>query len=331
METGIFGTSGQKLSRIGLGCFSMSGAYGAADDAESIATIHRAIDLGVTLLDTSASYGQGHNHQLIGKALTGGRRNKVFIHSKTGTVRAPDGRSVAEGSGSAERLRAICELSLKNLGIETLDALCLSRVDPTVPIEDSVGAMARMVEEGKTRFIGLSEAAPETVRRGNAVHPLVSLQFEYSLWTRDVEDGGHLAACADMGLALMAYAPLGYGFLTGAVGGRGALEKGDTRHKFPRFDAGNAEANRARVAVVQEIAASHGATAAQIALAWLLAKDDRVFPIPGCKSRAHLEDNLAAVEIALSPQDLASLEKAFPPGAAAGDRYEPGGMKRVNL
>lgn len=330
METRIFGTSEKKLSRIGLGCFSMSGAYGAADDGESIATIHRALDLGVTLLDTSASYGQGHNHQLIGKALKGGRRDKVFIHSKTGTVRAPDGRSIAEGSGTPERLREICELSLRNLGIETLDALCMSRIDPTVPIEDSIGGMARLVEEGKTRFIGLSEAAPETVRRANKVHQLVSLQFEYSLWTRDVE-GGHLDTCADLGLALMAYAPLGYGFLTGAVGGRGALEDGDTRHKFPRFGDDNAAANREKVAVVQAVARDRGATPAQIALAWLLAKDDRVFPIPGCKSRTHLEENLEAMEIALTPENLAALEAAFPPGAAAGDRYPSDGMKRVNL
>jgi aryl-alcohol dehydrogenase-like predicted oxidoreductase len=330
MESRIFGASGENLSRIGLGCFSMSGAYGAADDKESIATIHRALDLGVTLLDTSASYGQGHNHRLIGEALKGGRRDKVFIHSKSGTIRAPDGASVAEGSGSAERLREICETSLKNLGIDCLDAFCMSRVDPTVPIEDSVGAMARMVEEGKTRFIGLSEAAPETVRRGNAVHPLVSLQFEYSLWTRDVE-GGHLATCEDLGLALMAYAPLGYGFLTGAVGGRDALSEGDTRHKFPRFHDENAASNRDRVKIVQDIAAVHNATAAQIAIAWVLTRSDNVFPIPGCKTRGHLEDNLAAIDIRLTEDDLATLDAAFPPGAAAGDRYEPGGMKRVNL
>ena len=181
METAIFGNTGEKLSRIGLGCFSMSGAYGTADDAESIATIHRAIDLGVTLLDTSASYGQGHNHRLIGKALKGGKREKVFIHSKTGTIRTNDGSSVAQGSGAPDRLRRICETSLDNLGIETLDALCMSRVDPTVPIEESVGAMARLVEEGKTRFIALSEAAPGTLRRAVKVHPLVSLQYEYSL------------------------------------------------------------------------------------------------------------------------------------------------------
>jgi len=206
----------------------------------------------------------------------------------------------------------------------------MSRIDPTVPLEDSIGAMARLVEEGKTRFIALSEAAPTTVRHANTVQELVSLQFEYSLWTRDVE-GGHLDTCADLDLALMAYAPLGYGFLTGAVGGRDALEDGDTRHKFPRFSDDNATANRHKVAIIRAIAGRHGATLAQIALAWLLAKDDRVFPIPGCKTRTHLEDNLKAVEIDLTPEDLTALEEAFPPGAAAGDRYPPDGMKRVNL
>ncbi len=329
METAIFGNTGQKLSRIGLGCFSMSGAYGAADDAESIATIHRAIDFGVTLLDTSASYGQGHNHRLIGVALKGGKRRKVFIHSKTGTIRANDGASVAQGSGTPDRLREICETSLKNLRIETLDALCMSRVDPTVPIEESVGAMARLVEEGKTRFIGLSEAAPGTLRRAMKVHPLVSLQFEFSLWTRDVE-GGHLRTCDELNLGLMAYAPLGYGFLAGTVGGREGLSEGDTRHKFPRFSDENATANRKRVAAIRKVADAHDATPAQIAIAWVLARGDNVFPIPGCKRRTHLEENLEATEVALTAEDLAALDAAFPPGAAAGDRYPPDGMARVN-
>ena len=330
METAVFGNTGEKLSRIGLGCFSMSGAYGAADDAESIATIHRAIDLGVTLLDTSASYGQGHNHRLIGKALKGGKRDKVFIHSKTGTIRAGDGSSVARGSGTPERLRQVCETSLGNLDIETLDAFCLSRVDPTVPIEDTVGAMARLVEEGKTRFIALSEAAAGTLRRGMKVHPLASLQYEYSLWTRDVE-GGHLEACDDLGVALMAYAPLGYGFLAGTVGGREALEEGDTRHKFPRFSDENAAANRERVDAINKVAEAHGATSAQVCIAWVLARGTNVFPIPGCKRRSHLEENLKAVDIALTAEDLAALDAAFPPGAASGDRYPPDGMARVNL
>ena len=330
METAIFGNTGQKLSRIGLGCFSMSGAYGTADDAESIATIHRAIDLGVTLLDTSASYGQGHNHRLIGKALKGGKREKVFIHSKTGTIRTNDGSSVAQGSGAPDRLRRICETSLDNLGIETLDALCMSRVDPTVPIEESVGAMARLVEEGKTRFIALSEAAPGTLRRAVKVHPLVSLQYEYSLWTRDVETG-HLEMCDELGLGLMAYAPLGYGFLAGTVAGRDALEEGDARHKFPRFSDHNAAANRERVDAIRKVADAHGATPAQVCIAWVLARGGHVFPIPGCKRRTHLEENLKAMDIALTAEDLAALDAAFPPGAAAGDRYPPDGMARVNL
>lgn len=330
MHTAKFGNTGEDLSRIGLGCFSMSGAYGAADDAESIATIHRAIELGVTLLDTSASYGQGHNHRLIATALKGGNRDRVFIHSKTGTVRANDGSSVAKGSGTPDRLRRICETSLKNLNTETLDVFCLSRVDPTTPIEESVGAMVQLVDEGKTRFIGLSEAAPETLSRAMVVHPLVSLQFEYSLWTRDIE-GGHLKACDEFGLGLMAYAPLGYGFLTGTVGGRESLETGDARHKFPRFADENAAANRERVRAIRKVADTHGATPAQIAIAWVLNQGGNVFPIPGCKKRTHLEENLEAMDIVLTEDDLTTLDSEFPSGAAAGDRYPPDGMARVNL
>ena len=331
METAIFGNTGEKLSRIGLGCFSMSGAYGTADDAESIATIHRAIDLGVTLLDTSASYGRGHNHRLIGEALKGGLRDRVFIHSKTGTIRADDGSSVAQGSGAPDRLRQVCETSLGNLGIETLDAFCLSRVDPTVPIEETVGAMAKLVDEGKTRFIALSEAAPGTLRRAMKVHPLVSLQYEYSLWTRDVESG-HLEACDELSLGLMAYAPLGYGFLAGdggrprRAGGRRHPPQvsallGRQRRRQPRTRGGHPQGRQC----------AHGATPAQVCIAWVLAQGGNVFPIPGCKSRAHLEDNIKAMDVALTAEDLAALDAAFPPGAAAGDRYPPDGMARVNL
>ena len=329
MDYRAFGRSGIEVSRIGLGCYGMSGAYGAADDGESIATIHRAVDLGVNLLDTSASYGQGHNHRLIGRAIRD-RRDKVFIHSKTGSIRTSGGLSIADGSGAPERLRAVCEQSLANLGIETLDVFCLSRVDPTVPIEDSVGAMARLVDQGKTRFIGLSEAAPDTLRRAAAVHPLVSLQFEYSFWSRDPEDGHH-AACRDLDLALMAYAPLGYGFLTGRLAGPGALADGDARRRFPRFEAANFELNRKRLSDIENIAREKAATPAQLALAWLLARGTDVFPIPGCKSRGHLEENLGALEIELSPADLAAIEGVFPNGAAAGARYPDDAMKRVNL
>ena len=329
MEYRRFGDSGIDVSRIGLGCYGMSGAYGAADERESIATIHRAIALGINLLDTSASYGRGHNHRLIGRAIEG-RRDKVFIHSKTGTIRTADGRSVAEGSGAPDRLRAVCEESLRNLNIEALDVFCMSRVDPTVAVEESMGGMARLVEQGKTRFIGLSEAAPDTVRRAAAVHPLVSLQFEYSLWSRDPEDGHH-AACRDLDAALMAYAPLGYGFLTGSLAGPDALTEGDTRGKFPRFQAENFASNRQRVSDIEALARDKGATAAQVALAWLLARGGDVFPIPGCKSRAHLDENAGALDIELTPADLAALDRAFPKGAAAGTRYPEDGMKRVNL
>ena len=327
MQYRRFGNSGLNVSRIGLGCYGMSGAYGAADEAESIATIHRAIELGVNLLDTSASYGQGHNHRLIGRAVRD-RRDKVFIHSKTGTIRGPGGTSIAEGSGTPERLRATCEESLRNLGIDALDVFCMSRVDPSVPIEESVDGMARLVEAGKTRFIGLSECAAATLRRAAKVHPPTSLQYEYSLWSRDPE-GAHLQACRDLDLALMAYAPLGYGLLTGRMSQ--AESDADTRKKFPRFQGENFAANRRRVEAIEDIAASKRATAAQICLAWLLAKDERVFPIPGSKSRRHLDENLAAAGIALSPADIAALDAAFPPDAIAGTRYPADGMKRVNL
>lgn len=306
MEYRTFGHTGIEISRIGLGCYSMSGAYGQADDRESIATIHRAIDLGVNLLDTSASYGQGHNHEIIGKAIRG-RRDQVFIHSKTGSIKTPDGHGTPIGSGTPERLHAICEQSLVSLGIDSLDAFCMSRTDPTVPIEESVGAMARLVDEGKTRFVGLSESAPGTLRRGAAVHPIAALQFEYSLWSRDPESGHH-EACGELNTALMAYAPLGYGFLSGDLGGPEALGAGDIRQDFPRFKAENFSANRERVAQLEALATAKGATAAQISLAWLLTRGDDVFPIPGCKTRVHLEENLAALEIELGPEDLAELD-----------------------
>ena len=329
MQYQEFGNSGIKLSRIGLGCFSMSGAYGAGDDTESIATIHEAMERGVNLFDTSARYGGGHNHRLIGQAIKG-RRDKVFIHSKTGTIRDENDRSVASGSGKPDRLREICELSLKNLGVEYLDAMCQSRVDPTIPIEESVGAVKRLVEEGKVRFIGLSEAAPDTIRRASKVHPLVSLQFEYSLWTRDVE-AGHQSTCGELGMALMAYAPLGYRFLAGVVNKPGPQSDDDIRGKFPRFFKKNYAANRECVTHLERFAAGKDATAAQICLAWLLAQKGNVFPIPGCKSRKHLFENLDAADVELTKEDLTQLDQIFYVNAAEGDRYPPNGMKRVNL
>ena len=327
MQTRKFGNCGVEISAMGLGCFGMSGAYGPADDTQSIATIHRAIELGANLLDTSASYGQGHNHEIIGRAIRD-RRDKIFIHSKTGTVRTAAGASVAEGSGTPDRLRAVCEASLERLGIEVLDCLCMSRIDPTVPVEESVGAMARLVEAGKVRFVSLSECSPDSVRRGFATHPLTALQFEYSLWSRDPE-GEHMAVCRELDMAFMAYSPLGYGFLAGAFAKPGDVS--DNRQRFPRFQQENFDHNAALVAGLRDIAAGNGATPAQVALAWIMAQDDIIFPIPGSKSIAHLEENLDALEIELTTADLARLDEAFPPGAAAGTRYPASGMARVNL
>ena len=327
MRYTTFGNSGVRVSRIGLGCYGMSGAYGPADDTESIATIHRAIELGVNLLDTSASYGQGHNHDVIGKAIAG-RRDEVFIHSKTGTIRDPVRGSIAEGSGTPARLKQVCEESLKRLGIETLDSFCMSRTDPSVPIEESVGAMAELIAEGKTRYISLSESATDTLRRGFDTHPLTALQYEYSLWSRDPEQGGQIEACRELNMALMAYSPLGYGFLTGAFAKAGDVP--DSRQRFPRFQAENIDHNAALVARLGEFAAGKGATAAQIAIAWLLAQGDDIVPIPGSKSRGHLEENLAAAEIELDADDLARLDGLFGLDAAAGTRYPETGMKRVN-
>ncbi len=329
MKTHQFGNSGEMLSRIGLGCFSMSGAYGEPDDEESIATIQKAVEMGVSLLDTSASYGQGHNHRLIGEALKGDLRKQVFLHSKTGTIKTLAG-SQAQGSGTPARLRQICEISLKNLGTDYLDCFCMSRIDPTVPVEESVGEMGRLIDEGKTRFISLSEASPQSLRRAHKERELISLQFEYSLWTRDVEED-HFQTCQDLGLALMAYAPLGYGFLTGAIENVGSLSKEDTRQKFPRFSEVNAQSNLQKVKVIEQVAARHGATAAQIAIAWTFDQSDFVFPIPGCKSRRHLEENLDAIHISLTAEDRELLDDVFKPGTVAGDRYPPDGMARVNL
>lgn len=328
MEYVKFGHTDLRVSRMGLGCYGMSGAYGEADDAQSIATIHRAIELGVNFLDTSASYGRGHNHQVIGKAIKG-RRDEVVIHSKSGTVRTADGRSIAEGSGTPERLREICEASLAGLGIETLDMFCMSRVDPTVPIEESVGGMARLIEQGKTRHISLSEASVDSVRRGFATHKLASLQYEYSLWSRDPEPD-HVAACSELGMSFMAYAPLGYGFLSATLRRHGDLPEDDSRQKFPRFQAENFDHNMGLVKTVEDVAEGRGATPAQIAIAWVLGRGDHIVPIPGSKSITHLEENLAALEIELDTDECARLDAAFAPGAAAGARYNAAGMARVN-
>ncbi|HEY4135865.1 MAG TPA: aldo/keto reductase [Alphaproteobacteria bacterium] len=328
MELRRFGASDLMVSPLGLGCMGMSGAYGAGDDAESLATIDRALELGVNFLDTSASYGNGHNQQLLAKAIKG-RRDKFVIHSKSGSPREKDMGAVRGGSGG-DYLIGMCEDSLKRLGIDCIDVWCMSRVDPGVPIEDSVGAMAKLVAQGKARYIGLSEASGETVRRARKVHPIVSLQMEYSLFSRDAE-AGNLQVCREFGMAFMAYAPLNRGLLTGMFRQEADLPADDRRHDMPRFQAGNIERNMGLLAAVEDVAGPKGATVPQVALAWLLSRGPDVFPIPGAKTRRHLEENLKAVELVLAPDELARIDAELPPGAAAGTRYPPGQMKRVNV
>jgi aryl-alcohol dehydrogenase-like predicted oxidoreductase len=333
MERRRFGNTDLTVSSIGLGCYGMSGAYGPADDAESIATIRRALDLGVNLLDTSASYGKGHNHRLIGEAIRG-RRHEVVVHSKSGSPR--DGSSDAvRGGGDPLYLRQTCEQSLKDLGIETLDVFCMSRVDPNVPIEDSVGGMAELVSEGKTRFISLSECSVQSLRRGNAVHPLVSLQMEYSLFSRDAEEQGQIAACKELGLAMMAYAVLGRGMLSVKVPKVEEMAVDDVRAQLPRFDRANVEKNLRLRSALEAIAHRKNATLAQLSIAWPMARGSRapafITPIPGAKSRKHLEENVRAADIVLTPDDLAEIDRIVPSGAASGTRYPAGQMHRVNV
>ncbi len=326
MEYRQFGKTEFKISPMGLGCMSMSGAYGPADDHESIATLHRAFDLGINFLDTSASYGNGHNHELIARALKG-RRERIVIHSKSGSPRSPDASGNRSGS-APEYLINNCDQSLKRLGIDCLDFFCMSRVDPAVPIEESVGAMARLVEQGKTRYIGLSEASANSIRRARKVYPVASLQMEYSLWSRDPE-GGNIQACREFGMGFMAYSPLGRGFFAGAVRDTRDLNGDDNRLNHPRFQSGNIEHNLGLLARFEQFAKEKGVTPAQLALAWLMAQGHDVIPIPSNKSRRHLDENIQAIEIKLTTEDLARLDAIFPTGAAAGPRTRD--MHRVNV
>src|SRR5271169_3809324 len=301
MERHKFGNSDLTVSVIGLGCYGMSGVYGPADDAESIATVRRALDLGVNLLDTSASYGSGHNHRLIGEAIRG-RRHDVVIHSKSGSPRE-GGPDAVRGGGDPRYLRQTCEQSLKNLGIEMLDVFCMSRVDPNVPVEESVGGMAELVKEGKTRFISLSECSAESLRRGSAVHPLASLQMEYSLFSRDAEEQGQIDASKDLGVAMMAYAVLGRGMLSAQVPKVEELAADDVRAELPRFHSANVEKNLGLRSALEAIARRKNATLAQLSIAWPMAQGKRagvfIVPIPGAKSRKHLEENVRAADIAM--------------------------------
>jgi aryl-alcohol dehydrogenase-like predicted oxidoreductase len=326
MEYRTFGTTDLKVSPMGLGCMSMSGVYGPADDTESIATLHRAFDLGLNFLDTSASYGNGHNHELIAKAIQG-RRDKIVIHSKSGSPRAPDASGLPGGS-TPDYLMRTCEESLKRLGVEVLDIFCMSRVDPNMPIEESVAGMARLVAQGKVRYIALSEASATSIRRAQQVHPVVSLQMEYSLWSRDPE-GGNIQACREFSMGFMAYSPLGRGFFAGAVHDLKDLADGDSRAAHPRFQPGNIEHNLHLFAQFAALAKEKSVTPAQLALAWLMAQGEDIIPIPSSKTRRHLEENLKAIDIKLTEEDRARLDGILPPGAAAGARTRD--MDRVNI
>jgi len=315
------------VSAMGLGCMGMSEFYGPADEAEAIATIHRALDLGVTLLDTADMYGPYTNEELVGRAIRG-RRDQVVLATKCGIVRDPNNRALRGINGRPEYIRTACDGSLRRLGVDHVDLYQLHRVDPQVPIEESVGAMAELVRAGKTRFIGLSEAGPETLRRAHATHPITSLQTEYSLWSRDPEEA-ILPACRELGIGFMPYSPLGRGFLSGRIKRFEDLAADDFRRYSPRFQEENVAKNLALVARVEEIAKAKGCTAAQLALAWVLAQGDDVVPIPGTKRRQYLEENLGALSVRLSAEDLARLDAACPPGAAAGPRYPEAMMQFV--
>ena len=326
MKTRKLGRDGPEVSAIGLGCMGMSAFYGGADEAQSIAVIHRALDLGVTLFDTAEMYGPHTNEVLVGKALKD-RRDQAFIATKFGINRQPDGSAVTDGSPA--NVRRAVEGSLSRLGVDHIDLYYQHRIDPNTPIEETVGAMAELVKEGKVRFLGLSEAAPETLRRAQATHPITALQTEYSLWSRDPEDG-LLDVVRELGIGFVPYSPLGRGFLSGEIKSIDDLAPDDFRRTNPRFAGDNFQRNLDLVEAVGAIAADKGVTAAQLALAWVLAQGDDLVPIPGTRRISTLEQNVAAADIVLTPEDLARIEAVFPRGAAAGERYAPGGMSSLN-
>ncbi len=321
-------TLGQRLkvSALGLGCMSMSSVYGKADDDQSIATIHRAVERGLTLLDTADAYGMGQNETVVGKAIKG-IRDKVVLATKFGQV-TREGKSGIDGT--PENVRQACDGSLKRLGVEVIDLYYQHRVDPNVPIEETVGAMADLVKAGKVRFLGLSEASAKSIRRSQKVHPIAALQTEYSLWTREVE-AEILPTCRELGIGFVPYSPLGRGFLSGIIPTRDSLVAGDRRLDHPRFAAENIQRNSGLLPALKTVADAHRATPAQIAIAWLLSRGPDIVPIPGTKRIERLEENLGALEITLSADDIRTLEKAFPVGVTAGDRYPAEHLARTGI
>jgi aryl-alcohol dehydrogenase-like predicted oxidoreductase len=327
MRQRTLGKSGIAVSAIGLGCMSMSGTYGQSDDVQSIAVIHRALDAGIDFLDSSDMYGWGHNEELLGRALKG-RRRRAVIATKFGQVRNPDGTMAV--NGRPEHVARACDASLRRLGVDVIDLYYQHRVDPAVPIEETVGAMARLVEAGKARALGLSEAAPATIRRAHAVHPIAAVQCEYSLLYRNPAEE-ILPTCRELGIGFVAYSPLGRGFLSGRITAESDLAPDDRRRQHPRFQDDNFAHNRRLVARIEEIARSKGVMPSQLVLAWLLARGEDIVPIPGTKRAAYLEENLGALDVKLDDADLARIDEAMPPDAAAGTRYPAPQMKGVNL
>ncbi len=323
------GQVGPEVFPLGLGCMGMSEFYGAHDDAESIRTIHHAIDKGINFIDTADMYGPHTNEELVGRALAG-RRDKVVLATKFGMVRDPSNAKARGTNGRPEYVRAACDASLKRLGVDHIDLYYQHRVDPDTPIEETVGAMSELVKAGKVRWIGLSEAGTGTIERAHAVHPVTALQTEYSLWTRDVDENGILATCERLGIGFVPYSPLGRGFLTGAIRTPDDFEADDYRRSNPRFQGENFARNLELVDAVRDLATAKGCTPAQLALAWVLARGEHVVPIPGTRRIANLDDNLGALSVALSTRDLADIDAVFPLGAAAGTRYAEPMMQLVS-